>query len=264
MGPLWAWVVLWLLSAYGLVILLRSAMARSVSEPVPVLVATPRPVEPELSPASLEPPAEAGDAPEAIGEAEREPRSQEATLEAATIDEAPLEAPRDPLQQDDLPEGDAVVTPLEIDDLPLPPAAEGPEAEEGGADAPWIKERSEREASDPWIEEREPVEASEPWISDKEEAGPAESAVALSDEIEPIVYRTIDLESLALGLQATEIQDLYGPPGHMSKVGEDGEQWRYPLNATDDRGEGVEGVLVLEFQRGRLVRKALEQLEAGR
>lgn len=225
MGPLWAWVVLWVLSAYGLVILLRRAMMRSAGEPVPVLVATPQAVEP--SPVVPDP----------------ELRDLEASGESVAIEPAelaPLEAPPDPMPTPDSPELGASAEPaFALDDLPASHDAGGQEEESQPEDA----RGQEPEAGEP--------EFSEPVFEQSEES-------------EPIVYRAIELESLTLGLQSSEIQGLYGPPGHMSKVGEDGEQWRYPLSATDDRGQGLEGVLVLEFQRGRLVRKALEQAEAER
>lgn len=244
MGPLWAWVLLWLVSAYGLVLLLRIATARSAVEPVPVLVATP-----PASPAPPDPAAEP--AAEMTADVPAEPEGI-----AAEADAEPVPA-LDGTSED--PVARTAVLPQE-----------GPEA---GTSEPWIKEREIAEASEPWIQEKPESGFDEPWIKEKEgheasapwseeadEPLPV-SSMGETDEDETVEYRSIDLESLTLGLEAAEIQELYGSPGHVSKLGSDGEQWRYPLNATDDHGEGLSGVLVLEFQRGRLVRKALE--EAG-
>lgn len=246
MGPLWAWVLLWLVSAYGLVLLLRIATARAAVEPVPVLVATP-----PASPAPPDPAAEP--AAEETSDVPAEPEGL-----AAEADAEPVPALDDASEDPSAPRATA--------------AQESPEA---GMSEPWIKEREIAEASEPWIQEKPESGFDEPWIKEKdvhEASAPwseeADEPMAVGgqggteeDEGEAVEYRSIDLESLTLGLEAAEIQELYGSPGHVSKLGSDGEQWRYPLNATDDHGEGLSGVLVLEFQRGRLVRKALE--EAG-
>lgn len=88
---------------------------------------------------------------------------------------------------------------------------------------------------------------------------PPEGYAGADGDAEVSVTRSISLESLQLGLTTDELMAEYGPPGHLSKVGVDGEQWRYPLGANDERGNPLDGVLVLEFQRGRLVSKAFEQ-----
>lgn len=274
MGPLWAWVLLWLVSAYGLVFLLRIALARMAVEPVPVLVATPRPAEPApaIADPGLEESATGAPAPETPA-----PES------AATTDDR-LAAPS-PAQPDEPGELPPPVEAETSDQGPDAPWIKEREATEAGET--WIKERESAEAGEPWIKEREAVEPSEPWIREKEETTfdepwvkekedpeltlpPVEEPEELSvthrspveveadDDDEDVVYRAIDLGSLTLGLEASEIQGLYGLPGHVSKLGEDGERWRYPLNATDDHGDALDCVLVLEFQRGRLVRKAME------
>lgn len=93
----------------------------------------------------------------------------------------------------------------------------------------------------------------------KEAPEPLEGYTEASPDAEITVKRSISLESLTLGLATDELMEKYGPPGHLSKVGVDGEQWRYPLGANDEQGNPLDGVLVLEFQRGRLVSKAFEQ-----
>lgn len=255
MGPLWAWVVLWLVSAYGLVFLLRLAMASRVVEPVPVLVATPEPV--------ASPPEGAAIASEETAVAEAAPESGE-----VADGEASRQSAKDP-------DPDGPGAPGEAETL----AHESWTQERRVTEAaePWIKETEEAAGSEPWIKERPETFASEPWIKEPEaglesvpfEETEADEPLAVTSaradeafEDQSVEYRAIDLGSLTLGLEASEVQGLYGLPGHVSKVGPDGEQWRYPLNATDERGEGVHGVLVLEFQRGRLVRKALEEGEA--
>lgn len=260
MGPLWAWVALWLVSAYGLVLLLRVVLSRMATEPVPVLVATPP--EPKAAQATpVETPA-------------AENPASEVTLERgeAPVGDQLLGDPEADLAADGLP---APLSPEPMDEPAIDadsPVVEERESIEAGE--PWIKEREANESSDAWIKERESTETSEPWVKERDEdthgaaaawskdaEEPAEydPSDAGTDEDETVEYRSIDLGSLTLGLEATEIQDLYGAPGHVSKLGLDGELWRYPLNATDDRGDGISGVLVLEFQRGRLVRKALEE-----
>lgn len=300
MGPLWAWVGLWLVSLYGLVFLLRSAMARSVVEPVPVLVATPKtteeapqePLGPAAEPEATVPEGEVlvGTVPEGLtGEAES-PALAPADEVLAAEDGLTSLPPEEPSLEPVLPKGDeaepgAADSPKALEEPETagqtlgedpaelgmaPPASEEPEPlEPGSPEAPLAVEP---ETLDPGTLEVPGDEAPHPLVQENPEAPVSEEVVALDGdalgevamaEDEPVVYRAIDLESLTLGLQASEIQERYGAPGHMAKLGEDGEQWRYPLNATDDRGHGLEGVLVLEFQRGRLVRKALEEAGEG-
>lgn len=253
MGPLWAWVILWLVSIYGLVLLLRSALSRAVQEPVPVLVATPKPPE---SPATEPEEVAVGEPPEAAVPAESALAPEE-TVPAPALQEPPLAAAEPPAR-----EAAASDDPwVKLQEPPLESEPWVVENEEGDVSEPWIREREANEVTDPWS-----PEADEPLVSDgsrqaADEDVPVPSSEGAPDG-EPVVYRSIDLESLTLGLAAAEVQELYGSPGHLSKVGEDGEQWRYPLNATDQSGEGIDGVLVLEFQRGRLVRKALEEGES--
>jgi len=299
MGPLWAWVILWLISTYGLVLLLRSALARTAVEPVSVLVATPKPVEPpsEEAPQDLAPEGEVlteeGEELNAAvpGAEEAEPapmfEADESVVErslppAESIEEPPV------VPEPIAPEPVAIILPtdLEASDDEAPLGASEPwikEKDEPTTSEPWVKEKDEPITSEPWIKEKDEPITSEPWIKEKDDAPwisdmaanevsdpsirEAEEAISIvqseGENVEKLIhYRSIDLESLTLGLAATEVQSLYGPPGHLSKVGEDGEQWRYHLNAMDEQGNGVEGVLVLEFQRGHLVRKALEENEA--
>ncbi|HEY9854121.1 MAG TPA: hypothetical protein V6D05_00185 [Stenomitos sp.] len=282
-----------------MVLLLRRALARTAAEPVSVLVATPKPVVATLEEAPPEPAPEsefpsegldlAADVPTAEGEPLHSLVKDEGDLEpveAINEPESKVAGPDEPLQSSDL-ENTEPDEPLQPSDLEntesdeplLPPDLEvseheaplGPsesgirETEEPLTSEPWTQGKEDGSTEAPWIQEKASHEAGEPWSREPGETLYVASAGAEedeADETEPIQYRSIDLETLTIGLEASEVQELYGLPGHLSKVGEDGEQWRYHLNAADDQGNGIEGVLVLEFQRGRLVRKALEENDA--
>jgi hypothetical protein len=80
-----------------------------------------------------------------------------------------------------------------------------------------------------------------------------------SPPIDPEISEEYGLAKLTIGLAAAEVSELLGPALYNNQLPQSEEEWRYPLGTVDENGIPSEGVLVLSFQRGRLVRKALEQ-----